>query len=107
MHHTEFHLQPFAFFYKEAQNGNLLARACLGRNYIHGLGVKKNHRYGYYWIRMSGRESAMSLILLGFCHQNGIGVQRDMFTAIDYYRRAKTYSSKMILDSLFLMNDTA
>ena len=103
MDHTEFYLQPFAFFHREAQSGNALAQACLGRNYIHGLGVERNHRYGYFWIRMSGHKCSMSLIILGFCHQHGIGVQRDLFNAIDDYRRANTHSSKILLDSLFLI----
>src|SRR5439155_2485191 len=104
MDQYEFYNQPFEFYCTASENGNSVAQACLGRNYIYGIGVKKNDRHGYYWISKSGDKFAMSLILWGLCSEYGMGVPRDLFNAINYYRRAKTFSSKIRLDLLFLNN---
>ena len=74
----------------------------LGSNYFYGSGgIPKDFEKAVYWLTAAAeREDEEAMDLLGFCYENGLGVEEDEDAALYWYRCAADCGSKAAAERL-------
>ena len=74
----------------------------LGSNYFFGSGgIPKDLEKAVYWLTAAAeREDEEAMDLLGFCYENGLGVEEDEDAALYWYRCAADCGSKAAAERL-------
>jgi TPR repeat protein len=71
-------------------HGNILCLEDLGTLYVNGDVVQRDYREAARLLKLAvaqGSTSGRSLRILGYLHENGLGMEKDILAAMDYYRR--------------------
>ena len=77
----------------------------MGEVYYKGYGVMQNFEAAHAWLKLSAaKEDAESLFLMGTMYQLGLGVQKDIPTAKQYFERAAKQGHSKAAESLKMLN---
>ena len=60
----------------------------LGICYLSGSFVKKEPKKAFEYFQKSAQEDPKACYMLGECYEKGAGVEKDVFEALVWYRRA-------------------
>lgn len=87
--------KAFEYYQKAADQGHFGAMDDLAWIYFKGThGVKKNPHLAFEWGMKSAKEGITnSQFLIGYCYDEGFGVQADQLTAIQWYTKAAEQGS--------------
>lgn len=88
-----------------AVGGSVFACRKMGEVYYKGYGVMQNFEAAHAWLKLSAaKEDAESLFLMGTMYQLGLGVQKDIPTAKQYFERAAKQGHSKAAESLKMLN---
>ena len=81
--------KAFSYYSKASELGNYSAMCNLGIAYINGKGVKTCPELGVYWFKRASEGNIINAKFnLAYCHEFGVGTNKDLNTAINYYTSA-------------------
>jgi TPR repeat protein len=75
---------------KMAKKGHLQAQLQLAATYFYGRhGAQRDYTLAMHWFQKAEEKgSAVAQFNLGLCYDRGLGVERDVAKALDYYKKA-------------------
>ena len=75
------------WYMKAAENGNAKAMFNLGVNYLHGYGgCSQDKKLAFsYFCNAAENGNANGIINMGLCYEGGIGVEKDLYKAMEIY----------------------
>jgi len=87
--HQKQYEQARHYYEEAAANGYALSLSNLGVLYMNGEGVKRNPEAGANLFRQGAEKGdSVGMLFYANCLAQGIGVQRDVRTATEWYRKA-------------------
>ncbi|KAG9298819.1 hypothetical protein G9A89_015840 [Geosiphon pyriformis] len=80
--------QAFLWFEKSAQRGYVESQCWLASYLQTGTGTKKDLEKAFEWYSRAAPHDDYSLNMIGFCHMNGEGTQKNILRGFFYYKQA-------------------
>lgn len=81
------HVDALPFYYSAAERGHSRGQLCMGNAFSQGNGIAQNYQEAleYYQLAANGTEKAFAYYNIADLYENGLGVERNLFSAENYF----------------------